>query len=57
MVYALFDGVIVYFIPVGIRMMNEGQTMNSSGINSDFDSMSLITFTAIYLAVTVRICA
>lgn len=52
---ALVDSLIIYFVPV--YGFIESDILNSSGVNIDLWSLSLTSFTGVYIAVTVRICA
>ena len=53
--HAIFDSILVYYIPV--LAFTESDILNGTGVNIDLWSVSLTSFTCLYIAVTVRICA
>lgn len=55
--FAFLDSFIVYFIPIGQQFLQEDSILNSRGKNTDLWSLSLVTFTTVYIAVTVKICS
>jgi magnesium-transporting ATPase (P-type) len=52
---AFLDSLVVYFVPVAV--FAESDILNGSGVNVDLWSLSLTSFTGVFISVTIRICA